>query len=118
MTEWLFSYGTLQLESVQLSTFGRRLAGEPDALVGYESSMFEIDDLAVVATSGQKHHPIVRHTGVTTDQVPGIVFRVSWEEVLHADRYEVAAYVRVATTLLSGRNAWVYVDRRFAPAER
>jgi len=30
----LFSYGTLQEERVQLSTFGRRLSGEPDALPG------------------------------------------------------------------------------------
>jgi hypothetical protein len=29
-TELLFSYGTLQLEAVQLSTFGRTLVGTPD----------------------------------------------------------------------------------------
>ena len=31
----LFSYGTLQQEDVQLATFGRRLTGVSDALVGY-----------------------------------------------------------------------------------
>ena len=30
-----FSYGTLQLESVQRSSFGRRLDGQPDAMPGY-----------------------------------------------------------------------------------
>ena len=35
----LFSYGTLQEERVQLSTFGRRLRGETDALPGYEPSL-------------------------------------------------------------------------------
>ena len=34
----LFSYGTLQLESVQLSSFGRRLEGEPDAMTGYAAA--------------------------------------------------------------------------------
>ncbi len=33
--ENLFSYGTLQSESVQLETFGRKLEGEPDTLPGY-----------------------------------------------------------------------------------
>lgn len=52
-TEHLFSYGTLQLEAVQLSTFGRRLAGHADQLPGYRLAMIEIRDAAIVATSGQ-----------------------------------------------------------------
>ena len=36
----LFSYGTLQHEEVQVSTFGRKLAGEKDLIVGYEPSAF------------------------------------------------------------------------------
>src|SRR5277367_6175035 len=48
----LFSYGTLQQEDVQLATFGRRLAGVSDALVGYRQSMVAIDDPEVVRTSG------------------------------------------------------------------
>ncbi|MGH9961724.1 MAG: gamma-glutamylcyclotransferase, partial [Pyrinomonadaceae bacterium] len=35
----LFSYGTLQQESVQLSTFGRLLQGQGDALLGFEQSL-------------------------------------------------------------------------------
>src|SRR6266478_8446454 len=34
--EFLFSYGTLQLESVQMATFGRQLTGISDALQGFE----------------------------------------------------------------------------------
>ena len=62
---FLFSYGTLQQEDVQLATFGRRLAGAADALVGYRQSMVEIDDPEVVRTSGKTHHPIVAFTGKT-----------------------------------------------------
>ena len=115
MNEWLFSYGTLQLESVQLVTFGRRLEGRLDALPGYQASLMEIHDPKVVATSGKTHHPIVRHTGLSSDHVPGMVFEITPEELRHADLYEVAAYVRVSVRLRSGRQAWVYVDRRFAP---
>lgn len=34
-SEKLFSYGTLQQETVQLSTFGRKLQGTADVLIGY-----------------------------------------------------------------------------------
>lgn len=33
-SERLFSYGTLQLEQVQLTTFGRKLDGQPDDMRG------------------------------------------------------------------------------------
>jgi gamma-glutamylcyclotransferase (GGCT)/AIG2-like uncharacterized protein YtfP len=100
-TELLFSYGTLQLESVQHSTFGRKLAGTP----------------AVVATSGKIHHPFATFTGRDADAIPGTVFRVTAAELQNADKYEVAAYKRVAVVLRSGARAWVYVDARYAPAE-
>ncbi len=110
----LFSYGTLQQDNVQLSTFGRLLAGRPDVLVGYEQSTVAIDDPEVVKTSGKTHHPIVRPSGDAQARVPGTVFEITDQELEQADRYEVAAYRRVAAALASGGNAWVYVDARFA----
>jgi hypothetical protein len=111
----LFSYGTLQQEDVQLATFGRRLAGVADALVGYRPSMVAIDDPEVVRTSGKTHHPIVAYTGKSEDRVPGMVFEISDAELAQADAYEVAAYVRVKAPLASGLEAWVYVDVRGKP---
>ena len=40
----LFSYGTLQLESVQLATIGRTLAGFADTLPRFARSMISIED--------------------------------------------------------------------------
>ncbi len=111
----LFSYGTLQQDDVQRSTFGRPLSGRADVLPGYSQELVEIDDRQVVATSGKTHHPIVRHSGRDADRVAGTVFEISADELAQADRYEVAAYRRVAVTLGSGLAAWVYVDARFAP---
>ena len=34
-TEFLFSYGTLQLEAVQMANFGRLLTGQRDVLEGF-----------------------------------------------------------------------------------
>ncbi|WP_047394540.1 gamma-glutamylcyclotransferase family protein [Chitinibacter sp. ZOR0017] len=105
----LFSYGTLQQENVQLATFGRILSGQASAIVGYSQTMVAIDDPEVVRTSGKTHHPIVRYTGDPAAQVSGTVFEISDAELAHADRYEVDAYRRVAATLSTGGEAWVYV---------
>ena len=109
LTVRLFSYGTLQLQGVQIATFGRELAGEPDALPGFVRDMVEIKDPDVVATSGETHHPIVRPSANAKDFVSGTVFAISPAELEAADRYEVDDYVRIAVTLRSGTAAWVYV---------
>jgi gamma-glutamylcyclotransferase (GGCT)/AIG2-like uncharacterized protein YtfP len=111
----LFSYGTLRQEDVQLATFRRRLTGVSDALVGYRQSMVAIQDPEVVRTSGKTHHPIVAFTGRGEDRVAGALFEITDAELAHADAYEVAAYVRVKAPLVSGLEAWVYVDARGKP---
>ena len=110
LSENLFSYGTLQLEQVQVATFGRRLDGKPDEMSGYSLAMVKIDDPAVVATSGKTHHPVVAYTGDCANRVTGTAFTITPEELAHADAYEVDAYRRDRVTLASGIAAWVYVD--------
>lgn len=105
----LFSYGTLQLEQVQLESFGRLLDGEDDAMPGYRRAMVEITDPEVLRASGERFHPIVTFSGDPADTVAGKVFRISEAELAAADRYEVSDYARVAVRLGSGREAWVYV---------
>ena len=108
----LFSYGTLQQEDVQLSTFGRRLAGESDALVGYEPALVKIEEPAVAAALGKTHHANARHTGNESHRVPGTVFEVSEAELALGDRFEAPfQYRRVLARLASGRDAWVYVHQ-------
>jgi hypothetical protein len=116
-TEFLFSYGTLQLEAVQMATFGRRLAGTSDALRGFELVALKIEDDNVVAISGKAQHTMAKFTGRASDVVSGTVFAVTPDEIQNADEYEVAAVKRVAVVLQSGVRAWVYVDARFALAD-
>jgi gamma-glutamylcyclotransferase (GGCT)/AIG2-like uncharacterized protein YtfP len=116
---FLFSYGTLQQEEVQLATFGRRLEGARDSLVGFQQSMMEMTDPRVIATSGKTHHPMASFSGDPAHRVAGVVFQVTEAELLHADRYEThPAYRRVATILASGKQAWVYADARHDPRAR
>ncbi|SFG53784.1 Gamma-glutamyl cyclotransferase, AIG2-like [Duganella sp. CF458] len=110
--EKLFSYGTLQQDGVQLATFGRKLESTADELNGYKLGLLEIDDPAVVATSGKTHHPIISRSGSDADTVSGSVLLVTPEELQQADQYEVAAYRRHSITLASGTVAWAYVDAR------
>ena len=113
----LFSYGTLQLEGVQMATFGRQLTGTSDALRGFELVLLKIEDQTVVAISGKAHHTMARFTGRDSDVVPGTVFDVTREEIQNADTYEVAAVKRVSVVLQSGVRAWVYVDARYASSD-
>ncbi len=106
---YLFSYGTLQQESVQMASFGRRLKGAPDVLPGWRREMVEITDADVFALSGERCHPILV-PGQPSDEVEGMVFEITDEELASADRYEVADYKRVSVTLKSGVEAWVYVQ--------
>ena len=107
----LFSYGTLQREDVQLSTFGRRLAGDSDELPRFEPSSVKIDDPQVVASTGRTHHANVTFNGNAASRVPGMVFEITDAELASVDKYEAAfSYGRVDAAVASGRQVWVYVS--------
>lgn len=110
-TENLFSYGTLQQDEVQLSTFGRKLAGQPDTLVGYTLKAIEILDPDFVAKNGA-HHRTLEFTGIASHSVAGMVFKVTRAELGQSDEYEPAGFERVRARLKSGLEAWVYLHTR------
>jgi hypothetical protein len=105
-----FSYGTLQLKSVQLANFGRELTGKPDTLLEYAIEQVEITDERVLRESGQKYHPILKFTGAIESEVDGTVFELTPHDLMMADSYEVSDYKRVSASLKSGLKCWVYVS--------
>lgn len=109
-TNLLFSYGTLQLPSVQSATFGRVVEMEADALPGYVLDTVKITDPHVIRVSGSDEHPFARATGDPADQIEGVVLALTDSELVAADGYEVEDYTRISVTLASGRRAWMYVD--------
>jgi hypothetical protein len=108
--EYLFTYGTLQLRSVQLSTFGRKLEGKPDALVGYRLAMIKIQDEDFVVKSGTADHRNLQFTGNSSNIVEGIVFAVTMEELEQSDAYEPEGYERIKVQCRSGLSAWIYLS--------
>jgi gamma-glutamylcyclotransferase (GGCT)/AIG2-like uncharacterized protein YtfP len=108
-TEKLFSYGTLQLEAVQLKTFNRKLIGHKDILMGYQLDQIKIEDQEVIKISGTDTHLVLNYTGNMADQVIGTVFDITKAELAAADEYEVDDYKRIEVKLSSGIHAWVYI---------
>nr|WP_205864740.1 gamma-glutamylcyclotransferase family protein [Planctomonas sp. JC2975] len=106
----LFSYGTLQLASVQEATFGKRMPMRAASLPGYVLDTVAITDPHVLAVSGSSEHPFARATGNAHDLVDGVVLELTDDDLAAADEYEVDDYTRVAVTLSTGETAWLYVD--------
>jgi gamma-glutamylcyclotransferase (GGCT)/AIG2-like uncharacterized protein YtfP len=109
MPENLFSYGTLQKETVQLELFGRILNGTKDILKGYKISSIEIKDSAFLANGAEKLQQTLIRSGDAADLVEGTVFEISNEELLAADNYEPDNYQRTKVALASGKAAWIYI---------
>ena len=108
-TETLFSYGTLRQEEVQLATFGRKLKGQPDALVGYILSITQIRDQSFASKNGA-HQRTLQFTGSASDVVEGVALALTRQELEQADEYEPDDYGRVRVQLKSGLDAWVYLQ--------
>lgn len=114
-THLLFSYGTLQLEKVQLENYGRLLDGKKDKLPNYKIDKLKITDADVLRKSGKEFHPIAIKTGSPNDVVEGTIFQITEEELQKTDAYEVEEYQRVLETFASGEKAWVYVAKSDKP---
>lgn len=110
MQTFLFSYGTLQLERVQLTHFGKKLVGQPDTLLGYKLERMKIKNEGALKTSGIIYHPIAVATGNDTDKIKGVIFEISENYLKITDEYEVDEYERTWEKLQSGKSAWVYVQ--------
>jgi len=107
----IFSYGTLQEENVQASTFGRLLNGEKDELPGFAKLLVQIPDPDTAAVMGRAHYDNVTFTGRNEDRVRGTAFEITDAELAAADEYEKDAdYRRVEVNLASGKRAWVYIQ--------
>lgn len=109
MTEYLFSYGTLQNGEVQMELFGRHLIGHRDILKGYKTTVIELDEEGFVGFSEQEKYLIASISDDENDAIEGTALEVTIDELLLADEYEPEKYERERVTLGSGRQAWIYL---------
>lgn len=111
--EFLFSYGTLQQENVQISTFGRVLDGEKAKICGFKLNEVEISDYEVISKSGKNIHKIMVNSQNEEDFVEGTIYSITKSELRIADDYEVNDYKRVQLITDNGKNVWAYVAAWF-----
>lgn len=109
LSEYLFSYGTLQDVKVQHAVFGKSVSGEPDAIVGYDLVPIMISSEEAIAISGKAEHTTLVPAKGEGTPIEGIVFHITASDLASADRYESAEYHRIKVKLRSGVDAWVYV---------
>lgn len=112
---FLFSYGTLQLEKVQLENYGRLLSGRTDSLKNYKLDKLKITDREVLNRSGNEYHPIAIKTNSPNDIIEGMLFEITASELEETDKYEVSDYKRVLEIFSSGQQGWVYVAKEEKP---
>lgn len=109
MKEYLFSYGTLQKDEVQMKLFGRLLDGEKDVLKGYKTASIEITDEKFLAEGENKIQQTIISTNNEKDFIEGMIFEISEEELLLTDTYEPENYARIKVEFESRKKAWIYV---------
>jgi gamma-glutamylcyclotransferase (GGCT)/AIG2-like uncharacterized protein YtfP len=109
MEEYLFSYGTLQKEKVQIDLFGRTLGGSADVLRGYKVSTIEITDETFLSKGEGKYQKTLVSSSNENDIVRGTVFEITRDELLKADGYEPGNYKRTKVMVDSGKIVWIYV---------
>lgn len=107
----VFTYGTLQLPSVQEHLLNRQLNMWPDSLSGYMLDWISIADENVVDISEQRQHPIIYFTDSPIDIIEGKCVVVTTKELALLDSYETDDYKRVQVELNSGKKAYAYVAR-------
>jgi len=109
MSEWLFSYGTLQNEKTQLEIFGRIVQGYKDTLTAYKVVAIEITDASFLTRGEDKHQRTLIPSGNTRDMIEGTALEITEEELALTDKYEPENYKRTRVTLQSGKEAWIYL---------
>ena len=97
--EYLFSYGTLQKEKVQLVLFKRILQSSGDTLRGYTIATIEIKDESFLSKEEQKYQLTATISGGNNDCINGTVLEITKEELLLADTYEPDNYKRIKILL-------------------
>ena len=112
LMHYLFSYGTLQLEKVQLENYDRILTGKKDRIVGYKIEDLLIIDAIVLSKSQKNIHPVAVKTNNKNHFIEGIIFEITEDELLETDKYEVSDYKRILETFDSGKQAWIYVAKK------
>jgi gamma-glutamylcyclotransferase (GGCT)/AIG2-like uncharacterized protein YtfP len=94
----IFTYGTLMDASVRTRVLGKEITGKNDSL-----SNFRLKKHSVLYS-----YPVVEKN--EGNNVKGMVFEVTDDDLINLDRYESDYYRREIVTLDSGVKSMVYIE--------
>lgn len=109
VSEFLFTYGTLQKPEVQLRLFDRTLVGFPDRLKGYAIVPIKITDKRFLEMGLGDVQKTITPSANAEEVIEGSILELTEKELMKADQYEPDNYRRIRLRFESGRQAWVYV---------
>lgn len=98
---YIFAYGTLQDEQLQVALFKRKLKGRTDTLLGYEIAKEKLAGL----------YPVIFKSPKMVTSLSGTVYEITETDLKKADEYEGKDYERIEVILNSGTTAWVYIGK-------
>lgn len=96
----LFTYGTLQDETIEQMLFNKTLDGSKDSITGFEKQEIILEGNV---------YPILIKNNESTKVIKGTYYHLSNQEMLICDEYEGNEYKRVLVQLDSRIEAWVYI---------
>lgn len=97
----LFTYGTLQDETVQQMLFNKKIKGIPDSIIGFDKKEINLEG---------NIYPILIKNQKSLEKIKGTCYNLSESDILICDEYEGCEYKRITTKLTSGIKAWVYIS--------
>lgn len=109
MQDYLFSYGTLQKETVHVELFKRILQATEETHKGYKVVTIEVRDKVSLAKGKGRYQQTALATANEADENKGTVFEITKEELAVTDSYEPDNYTRIKVKLQSGKEAWLYI---------
>lgn len=106
----LFSYDTLRSQDLQLQHYGRKLEGIEDTLSGYTLKDSTVNGVSMNRNSNTNSPQIAIKSQEKNGKIEGMVFEMTGEELVEADKMAAPNSIRILATTDAGVEVWVYVE--------
>lgn len=106
-----FSYDISESENLQLQHYGRKFHGTEDTLSGYTLKDTNLNGVSMSENNRTKTPQIAIKSKEMNDELKGIVFEITGEELVLTDQLAVPNSKRVLVTTNSGAEVWVYIEK-------
>lgn len=104
----IFTYEISKSNDIQLQNNGDKHNGTKDTLSGYKIHSLDTENLT---SDDSSQNQIATKSADKSNQIEGLVFEITGEELIEVDKSEVSKSKRVMETTDLGAEVWVYVAK-------